>query len=206
MNAQGVETMDSPPADPKRRRVLIAATSALGAVGVGFVAVPFISSMNPSAKARAAGAPVMADVSKLEPGALLRVKYRGQPIWVVNRTDEMLAALPTMDPKLVDPASEVPQQPEYCQNPTRSINQSKYFVAIGICTHLGCAPTYRPEFAPDDLGKDWKGGWFCPCHGSKFDLAGRVFKGVPAPTNLVIPKHKYVNENTILVGEDEGAA
>ncbi len=198
--------MDSPPADPKRRRVLIAATSALGAVGVGFVAVPFISSMNPSAKARAAGAPVMADVSKLEPGALLRVKYRGQPIWVVNRTDEMLAALPTMDPKLVDPASEVPQQPEYCQNPTRSINQSKYFVAIGICTHLGCAPTYRPEFAPDDLGKDWKGGWFCPCHGSKFDLAGRVFKGVPAPTNLVIPKHKYVNENTILVGEDEGAA
>jgi ubiquinol-cytochrome c reductase iron-sulfur subunit len=206
MNAQGVETMDSPPADPKRRRVLIAATSALGAVGVGFVAVPFISSMNPSAKARAAGAPVMADVSKLEPGALLRVKYRGQPIWVVNRTDEMLAALPTMDSKLVDPASEVPQQPEYCQNPTRSINQSKYFVAIGICTHLGCSPTYRPEFAPDDMGKDWTGGWFCPCHGSKFDLAGRVFKGVPAPTNLVIPKHKYVNENTILVGEDEGAA
>jgi ubiquinol-cytochrome c reductase iron-sulfur subunit len=197
MNAQGV--------DQKRRRTLIAATSALGAVGAGFIAVPFISSMNPSAKARAAGAPVQADVSKLEPGALLRVKFRGQPIWVVNRTPEMLDALPTNDPKLTDPASEVPQQPEYCANPTRSI-KPEYFVAIGICTHLGCSPTYRPEVAPDDLGPEWKGGWFCPCHGSKFDLAGRVFKGVPAPTNLVIPKHMYVNDTTILVGEDEGAA
>jgi ubiquinol-cytochrome c reductase iron-sulfur subunit len=205
MNAQGVETMDSQPADPKRRRVLIAATSAVGAVGVGFTAVPFISSMNPSAKARAAGAPVQADVSKLEPGALLRVKYRGQPIWVVHRTDKMLEALPTLEPKLVDPSSEVPQQPPYCANATRSI-KPKFFVAIGICTHLGCSPTYRPEFAPDDLGAEWKGGWFCPCHGSKFDLAGRVYKGVPAPTNLVIPKHMYVNENSILVGEDEGAA
>jgi ubiquinol-cytochrome c reductase iron-sulfur subunit len=205
MNAQGVETMDSDAPDPKRRRVLIAATSAAAAVGAGFIAVPFISSMNPSAKARAAGAPVQADVSKLEPGALLRVKFRGQPIWVVNRTDAMLDALPTMDAKLVDPTSSVAQQPDYCANPTRSINP-KYFVAIGICTHLGCSPTYRPEFAPDDLGADWKGGWFCPCHGSKFDLAGRVFKGVPAPTNLVIPKHMYINENSILIGEDEGAA
>jgi len=193
------------PADPKRRRTLIAATSALGAVGVGFVAVPFIASMNPSARARAAGAPVQADVSKLEPGALLRVKYRGQPIWIVNRTEEMLAALPTNDPKLVDPGSTVPQQPDYCANPTRSITP-KYFVAIGICTHLGCSPTYRPEVAPDDLGPQWKGGWFCPCHGSKFDLAGRVFKGVPAPTNLVIPKHMYTNETTVLIGEDKGAA
>ncbi|WP_462329545.1 ubiquinol-cytochrome c reductase iron-sulfur subunit [Thiohalocapsa halophila] len=198
MNAEGV--------DQKRRRVLVTATSAVGAVGVGFIAVPFISSMNPSAKARAAGAPVQADVSKLEPGALLRVKYRGQPIWVVRRTDKMLEALPTLEPKLVDPDSAVEsQQPPYCANPTRSI-KPEYFVAIGICTHLGCSPTYRPEFAPDDMGPDWKGGWFCPCHGSKFDLAGRVYKGVPAPTNLVIPKHKYVNENTILVGEDEGAA
>jgi ubiquinol-cytochrome c reductase iron-sulfur subunit len=197
MNAQGV--------DKGRRRVLVAATSAVGAVGVGFVAVPFIASMNPSAKARAAGAPVEADVSKLEPGALLRVKWRGQPIWVVHRTPEMLEALPTMDPKLVDPSSSVPQQPAYCQNPTRAI-KPQYFVAIGICTHLGCSPTYRPEFAAEDLGKDWKGGWFCPCHGSKFDLAGRVFKGVPAPTNLVIPQHMYTNETTILVGQDEGAA
>jgi ubiquinol-cytochrome c reductase iron-sulfur subunit len=197
MNAQGV--------DQKRRRVLVAATSAVGAVGLGFVAVPFIASMNPSAKARAAGAPVQADVSKLEPGALLLVKYRGQPIWVVNRTPQMLEALPGMDPKLADPKSEVPQQPEYCANPTRSIKPN-YFVAVGICTHLGCSPTYRPEFAPDDMGPEWKGGWFCPCHGSKFDLAGRVYKGVPAPTNLVIPKHKYLNETTILVGEDGGVA
>lgn len=197
MSAQGV--------DKGRRRVLVAATSAVGAVGAGFVAVPFISSMNPSAKARAAGAPVEAEISKLEPGALLRVKWRGQPIWVVHRTPEMLEALPAQDPNLVDPTSQIPQQPAYCQNPTRSINPT-YFVAIGICTHLGCSPTYRPEFAADDLGKDWKGGWFCPCHGSKFDLAGRVFKGVPAPTNLVIPEHMYTNDTTILVGQDEGAA
>jgi ubiquinol-cytochrome c reductase iron-sulfur subunit len=197
MNTQGV--------DPKRRRVLVAATTAVGVIGAGFVAVPFISSLNPSARARAAGAPVEADISKLEPGALMRVKWRGQPIWVVSRTEEMLTALPTMDPRLVDPTSEVPHQPDYCKNPTRSI-KPEYFVAIGICTHLGCSPTYRPEFAPEDLGEEWKGGWFCPCHGSKFDLAGRVFKGVPAPTNLWIPKHRYLNDTTILVGEDAGAA
>ena len=198
MNEQG--------ADQSRRRVLVAATSAVGAVGVGFAAVPFIASMNPSAKARAAGAPVEADISKLEPGALLRVEFRGQPIWVVHRTERMLEDLPTLEPKLVDPASEVAtQQPEYCQNPMRAI-EPKYFVAIGICTHLGCSPTYRPEVAPDDLGPEWKGGWFCPCHGSKFDLAGRVYKGMPAPTNLVIPKYMYINENTILIGEDEAGA
>jgi len=197
MNTQGV--------DPKRRRVLVAATTAVGVIGAGFVAVPFISSLTPRARARAAGAPVEADISKLEPGALMRVKWRGQPIWVVSRTEEMLTALPTMDPRLVDPTSEVPHQPDYCKNPTRSI-KPEYFVAIGICTHLGCSPTYRPEFAPEDLGAEWKGGWFCPCHGSKFDLAGRVFKGVPAPTNLWIPKHRYLNDTTILVGEDAGAA
>jgi ubiquinol-cytochrome c reductase iron-sulfur subunit len=198
MNEQG--------ADQSRRRVLVAATSAVGAIGVGFAAVPFIASMNPSARARAAGAPVEADVSKLEPGALLRVEFRGQPIWVVHRTERMLEDLPTLEPRLVDPASEVAtQQPEYCQNPVRAI-EPKYFVAIGICTHLGCSPTYRPEVAPDDLGPEWKGGWFCPCHGSKFDLAGRVYKGMPAPTNLVIPKHMYINENTILIGEDEAGA
>lgn len=185
--------------------MLVAATSVVGAVGAGYALVPFVASMNPSARARAAGAPVEANVSKLEPGALLRVKWRGKPIWVVHRTSEMLDALPTNDPKLVDPGSEVPQQPEYCKNPTRSIKPD-YWVAIGICTHLGCSPTYRPEFAPDDLGPQWKGGFFCPCHGSKFDLAGRVFKGVPAPTNLVIPKHTYLNDTTILVGEDGGAA
>ena len=197
MSAQGV--------NKTRRRVLVAATSVVGAVGAGFVAVPFIASMNPSARARAAGAPVRADISKVEPGALLRVKYRGQPIWIVHRTPEMLEGLPKNDPKLVDPSSTVPQQPEYCQNPTRSI-KPEYFIAIGICTHLGCSPTYRPEMAPADLGPDWRGGWFCPCHGSKFDLAGRVLKGVPAPTNLVIPKHTYLTDTTVLVGEDGGQA
>ena len=197
MSAQGVNNY--------RRRVLVATTSLVGAIGAGFVAVPFVSSLNPSAKARAAGAPVEADISKIEPGALLRVKWRGKPIWIVHRTPEMLAALPSNDPLLVDPTSTVPQQPEYCKNPTRSI-KPEYLVAIGICTHLGCSPTYRPEVAPDDLGPNWKGGWFCPCHGSRFDLAARVFKGVPAPTNLVIPPHMYLNDTTILVGQDQGAA
>lgn len=198
MSAEGVNKM--------RRRVLVAATSVVGAVGAGYALVPFVASMNPSARARAAGAPVEADVSKLEPGALLRVKWRGKPVWVVYRTPEMLAALASNDPKLVDPQSAVDtQQPSYCQNATRSI-KPEYLIAIGICTHLGCSPTYRPEFAPDDLGSDWKGGFFCPCHGSRFDLAARVFKNVPAPTNLVIPKHAYLNDTTILVGEDGGAA
>jgi ubiquinol-cytochrome c reductase iron-sulfur subunit len=197
MSAQGVNKM--------RRRVLVAATGVVGAVGAGYALVPFVASMNPSARARAAGAPVEADISKLEPGALLRVKWRGKPVWVVHRTPEMLAGLPTNDPKLVDPKSEVPQQPDYCANPTRSI-KPEYLVAIGICTHLGCSPTYRPEFGPDDLGSDWKGGFFCPCHGSRFDLAARVFKNVPAPTNLVIPKHVYLNDTTILIGEDRGSA
>ena len=184
---------------------MIAATSVVGAVGAGYVAVPFIASMNPSAKARAAGAPVEADISKLEPGALLRVKWRGKPVWVVSRTEEMLAALPELDPMLADPNSAASIQPSYCQNATRSI-KPQFLVAVGICTHLGCAPTYRPEVAPADLGPEWKGGFFCPCHGSRFDLAGRVYAGVPAPTNLVIPKHTYVSETTILVGEDGGAA
>jgi ubiquinol-cytochrome c reductase iron-sulfur subunit len=161
--------------------------------------------MNPSAKARAAGAPVEADISKLEAGGLLRVKWRGKPTWVVNRTPAMLEALPSLDPTLADPNSEIPQQPEYCKNGTRSI-KPEYLVAIGICTHLGCAPTYRPDVAPEDLGPAWKGGFFCPCHGSRFDLAGRVYKGVPAPTNLVIPPHTYLSDTTILVGADKGAA
>lgn len=197
MSAQGV--------DNKRRRVLVAATSVVGAVGVGYVAVPFIASMNPSAKARAAGAPVEADIGKLEPGAMLRVKWRGKPVWVVSRTEQMLAALPELDSKLADPDSAASAQPEYCVNPTRSI-KPQYLVAVGICTHLGCAPTYRPEFAPADLGPEWKGGFFCPCHGSRFDLAGRVYAGVPAPINLEIPKHTYISDTVILVGEDGGAA
>ena len=197
MSAEGV--------DLKRRRMLIAATSAVGAVGVGFAAVPFLASWNPSARAKAAGAPAEADISKLEPGQLLRVKWRGKPVWIVRRTEANLKDLPTLDSELADPNSEADQQPSYCQNATRSI-KPEYLVAVGICTHLGCSPTYRPEVAPADLGADWKGGFFCPCHGSRFDLAGRVYSGVPAPTNLVIPPHQYLSESQILIGVDGGAS
>ncbi|HHI76050.1 MAG TPA: ubiquinol-cytochrome c reductase iron-sulfur subunit [Gammaproteobacteria bacterium] len=198
--------MSSEGVDLKKRRFLTATTAVVGAVGAGFAAVPFIASWSPSERAKAAGAPEEADVSKLEPGALLRVKWRGKVCWVVHRTEQMLKDLPTLDDMLTDPASEVPQQPEYCKNPARSI-KPEYWVAIGICTHLGCSPTYRPEVAPPDLGPDWKGGFFCPCHGSRFDMAGRVYKGSPAPTNLVIPPHKYLSDTRILIGVDsEGGA
>jgi ubiquinol-cytochrome c reductase iron-sulfur subunit len=191
--------------NPSRRRFLTAATTVIGGVGVGFALVPFISSMSPSAKARAAGAPVRADISKIEMGQMIRVKWRGKPIWVVNRTQEMLDVLPTLDSELRDPESLEPQQPDYAKNGYRSI-KPEYLVLIGICTHLGCSPTFRPDIAPADLGKDWKGGFFCPCHGSRFDLAGRVFKGVPAPLNLVVPPYRYLSETEILVGDEGGAA
>jgi ubiquinol-cytochrome c reductase iron-sulfur subunit len=191
--------------NPSRRRFLTAATTVIGGVGVGFALVPFISSMAPSAKARAAGAPIRADISKVEPGQMIRVKWRGKPIWVVNRTKEMLDVLPTLDGELRDPDSLEPQQPPYAKNGYRSI-KPEYLVLIGICTHLGCSPTYRPDIAPADLGKDWKGGFFCPCHGSRFDLAGRVFKGVPAPLNLVVPPYRYLSDTEIEVGNDGGQA
>ncbi len=197
MSANGV--------DLKRRRMLITATSAVGAVGVGFAAVPFLASWNPSARAKAAGAPAEADISKLEPGQMLRVKWRGKPVWVVRRTEANLNDLASLDGQLADPASDVPQQPEYCKNAHRSI-KPEYMIAVGICTHLGCSPTYRPEVAAADMGADWKGGFFCPCHGSTFDLAGRVYSGVPAPTNLVVPPHQYVSDTQILIGVDGGAS
>jgi ubiquinol-cytochrome c reductase iron-sulfur subunit len=188
-----------------RRRFLTAATTVVGAVGVGFALVPFVSSMQPSAKARAAGAPVRADISKLEPGQMIRVKWRGKPVWLVKRTDEMLESLATLIPDLRDPDSEQPQQPEYAQNEFRSI-RPEILVTVGICTHLGCSPTYRPDVGAADLGADWLGGFFCPCHGSRFDLAGRVYKGVPAPLNLEIPPHRYLSDNELVIGEDGGAA
>ena len=191
--------------DTSRRRFLTAATSVVGAVGVGVVAVPFISSMQPSARARAAGAPVEADFSKLEPGSKMTVEWRGKPVWIVRRTEQNLKDLPTLDASLRDPASEEEQQPPYCQNEMRSI-KPEYLITVGICTHLGCSPTYRPEIAPADLGDAWKGGFFCPCHGSRFDLAGRVYQGVPAPTNLVVPPHMYLADTRVLIGKDEGAA
>ncbi len=191
--------------DTSRRRFLTAATSVVGAVGAGAVAVPFISSMQPSARAQAAGAPVEADFSKLEPGSKVTVEWRGKPVWIVRRTEQALKDLPTLDDQLRDPESEVDQQPTYCKNEYRSI-KPEYLVTVGICTHLGCSPTYRPEIAPADLGPEWKGGFFCPCHGSRFDLAGRVYQGVPAPTNLVVPPYMYLGETRVVIGKDEGAA
>ena len=184
-----------------RRRFLTAATTVVGAVGAGFVLVPFISSMQPSAKARAAGAPVRADISKLEPGQMIRVKWRGKPVWLVKRTEQMLEKLPTLVGTLRDPDSQESEQPSYAQNEFRSI-KPEILVTVGICTHLGCSPTYRPDVGAPDLGADWEGGFFCPCHGSKFDLAGRVYKSVPAPLNLVIPPHRYLSETELVIGED----
>lgn len=189
-----------------RRMLLIGATAAVGAVGVAGVAVPFVKSWNPSAKAKAAGAPVTVDISKLEPGQRMVVEWRGKPVWVVRRTPEMLSRLPKNDPSLRDPKSENPeQQPAYAQNSYRSI-KPEYSVLTGICTHLGCSPLFRPEVAAADLGADWNGGFFCPCHGSKFDLAGRVYRGVPAPKNLSVPPHKYDSDNVLTIGVDTGAA
>lgn len=193
--------------DKEKRRMLIAMTSAVGAVGTGFVAWPFVASLSPSAKTQAAGAPVEVDISKLEDGQKLTVEWRGKPIWVVKRSGKNLADLPNLNAKLRDPDSVVEQQPSYAKNSNRSI-KPEYLVVIGICTHLGCSPSYVKEEDQHDLGGDWKGGFFCPCHGSSFDLAGRVYQSVPAPTNLVVPPHTYLSETRILVGVDqtEGAA
>ncbi|MEW5789757.1 MAG: ubiquinol-cytochrome c reductase iron-sulfur subunit [Pseudomonadota bacterium] len=192
--------------DTSKRRFLVTVSSAVGGVAALGVTVPFVLSMNPSARAKAAGAPVEVDLSKVEPGMLMAVEWRGKPVWVVNRTKEMLDMLTKNDDKLTDPASDTTsQQPEYCKNATRSI-KPEYLIVVGICTHLGCSPTFRKEIGPADLGADWPGGWFCPCHGSRFDLAARVFNGSPAPTNLEIPPHKYLSETKVLIGEDQGAA
>jgi ubiquinol-cytochrome c reductase iron-sulfur subunit len=192
--------------DKSRRRFLIASTSVVGGAGALAVAWPFLSSMQPSARARAAGAPVEVDVSRIEPGEMIRVEWRGQPVWIVHRTDEMLSSLSALSSKLRDPDSAVEtQQPAYAKNEVRSI-KPEYLVLVGICTHLGCSPTFRPEPAPADLGAEWKGGFFCPCHGSRFDLAGRVYQNVPAATNLIVPPYTYLTETRILVGEDQGAA
>ena len=184
-----------------RRRFLTLSTTVLGAVGTVALTIPMLASMSPSARARAAGAPVEADISKLELGQMVIYEWRGQPVWIIRRTPEILQTLAELNDVLSDPDSSNDQQPEYARNETRSL-KADILVLIGICTHLGCSPKYRPEVAPADLGSDWKGGFFCPCHGSKFDIAGRVFSGVPAPTNMVVPPHSYLSENTILIGVD----
>ena len=186
--------------DVNRRKFLLAATSATGAVGVCALGVPFVSSMSPSEKAKAAGAPVKFDIAQVPKGGLKTAEWRGQPVWILNRTKKMLASLD--DTKiLTDPDSKSPQQPKDCQNATRSIKPN-LLVMVGICTHLGCSPTPKLNNG-GDMGNNWEGGFFCPCHGSKFDLAGRVYKGSPAPTNLVIPPYRYSDDKTIIIGESE---
>ncbi|KAA0451568.1 MAG: ubiquinol-cytochrome c reductase iron-sulfur subunit, partial [Candidatus Thioglobus sp.] len=183
------------------RRFLTQATSVVGAVGVGFVAMPFLSTWNPSARAKAAGAPIEVNISKLEPGQLVRVLWRKKPVWIFRRDKTTIANLTGLKNLLTDPDSaNSSQQPEYTKNLYRSINPD-VAVIVGVCTHLGCSPTYRPELGAADLGGDtWKGGFYCPCHGSKFDLAGRVYKGAPAPTNLVIPPYRFMSDSVIKIG------
>jgi ubiquinol-cytochrome c reductase iron-sulfur subunit len=188
-----------------KRRFLIAASSVAGAVAAVGTATPFFLSMLPSARARAAGAPVDADISKVEPGMMIRVEWRGQPVWVLHRTPEMLEDVKKMDSRVADPNSDGSTQPDYAKNEYRSA-KPEYLVLVGICTHLGCSPTAKLEAgAESGLGPDWLGGFFCPCHGSKFDLAGRVFKDVPAPRNLVVPPYKFVSDSRLIIGEDQGA-
>ncbi len=194
MNENGV--------DVKRRRFITMTSSAVGAVGVAAAAVPFVASMSPSERAKAAGAPVEVDISKLEPGQMVRVEWRGKPVFILNRTKEMEQGLNKVTPELKDPDSADPQQPEYAQNEFRSLKPD-LLVMVGLCTHLGCAPVNNFVVgAASGLGDDWQGGFYCPCHGSKFDLAGRVYSGVPAQQNMIIPPYSYLDDNRILVGVD----
>lgn len=188
-----------------RRRVLTGATCAVGAVGVVGAAVPFVGSWQPNAKAKAAGAPVKVDISKIQPGEMITEAWRGKPVYILRRTPEALATLATLEDRLSDPISEDSIQPDYVDPKNRAIKE-EYLIMVGLCTHLGCAPMFRPN--PEDLATDssWIGGFFCPCHGSKFDLAGRVYKGVPAPLNLEVPPHSYESNSVVVIGVDEGEA
>lgn len=191
-----------------RRNFLIGATSVVGSAGVVGVAVPFLGSWNPSAKALAAGAPIKIDISKLVPGEIVGPipAWRDKPVFVVKRSEEQLAKLNSKNDRLADPDSdEIAQQPQYAKNETRSI-RPEVLVLVGICTHLSCSPKFRPAIAPQEFDAEWVGGFYCPCHGSKFDLAGRVYSGVPAPTNLPVPPHYYESESVIVIGEDGGTA
>jgi ubiquinol-cytochrome c reductase iron-sulfur subunit len=188
-----------------RRHFLTVATAVVGGLGAVAAAVPFVASFRPSARAQALGAPVEVDISKLEPGAMLRVEWRGRPIWVLHRTERMLNVVREPNPRLADPDSHESRQPEYAQNEYRAA-RPQFLVLEGVCTHLGCAPLTRFEIGPADLGPDWRGGFFCPCHGSAFDLSGRVYAGVPARTNLSVPPYRFIGEGTILIGSDTGSA
>jgi ubiquinol-cytochrome c reductase iron-sulfur subunit len=187
--------------DKGKRGFLIAATSVVGGVAAGAAAVPFAGSMVPSERAKAAGAPVDADISNLAPGDLLIVEWRGKPVWIVRRTPEMLDGIKKSNDRVSDPKSEVPMQPDYATNEFRSI-KPEIAVLEGVCSHLGCSPQFKSIESKSDMGQDWTGGFFCPCHGSKFDFAGRVYKGSPAPVNLKVPPYKFVGDAKIIIGDD----
>lgn len=189
----------------KTRRNLILATSAVGGAAGAGAAVPFVWSMWPSERAKAAGAPVEVDISRMEPGELKVVEWRGKPVWVIRRTKEMLESLKTVANRLTDAASIASDQPDYARNETRAL-KPEIMVMEGVCTHLGCSPQLKTAEAKAEMGADWAGGFYCPCHGSKFDYAGRVFKGAPAPLNLPVPPHAYLSEGSILIGDDKQGA
>jgi ubiquinol-cytochrome c reductase iron-sulfur subunit len=191
--------------DQGKRRFLVAATSIASGVAGGAAAVPFVASMLPSERAKASGAPVEVDVSKLEPGQRMIVEWRGTPVWIVRRTPEMLKAVQADDERVADPASKRSHQPEYAKNEFRSL-KPEYLILVGICTHLGCSPVDRLQAQPEPFAADWRGGFYCPCHGSLFDLAGRVYKNKPAPDNLTVPPHKYLSDTKIVIGEDTKGA
>ena len=206
MSTQGVAGTMGPVQDPGRRRFLTLATTGVSAIGVGFVAWPFLASLKPSERAKALGAPVTADISALADGQLLIVAWRGKPVWIYKRSAEMLASLDKVAGELADAAGDVNQQPEYikAKGPSRSL-KPEVMVLVGSCTHLGCSPTFRPEHPAPDIAPNWSGGFYCPCHGSRFDLSGRVYKNVPAPTNLVVPPYRFESDTMIVVGEDPTA-
>lgn len=191
--------------DLQRRRLLVA-TGAAGGTMVVATAIPFVATLTPSERAKAAGAPVEVDISKLVPGAMMIAEWRGKPVWIIHRTPEMLASLKKVEPNLLDPKSEKPQQPDYATNEYRSI-KPEFMIAVGICTHLGCSPTEKlREGADQGMPADWPGGFLCPCHGSKFDLAGRVYQNMPAPSNLEVPPHQYLTDTRLVIGEDKKGA
>lgn len=190
-----------------RRRFLTTSATVVGGVGVLATAVPFVSTFTPSAKAKAIGAPVEVDISDIQPGERKIVKWQGKPVWILRRDEDDLGTLSGLDDEVRDPESNEEQQPKYARNPHRSI-KPEYLIVLGLCTHLGCSPKYVVEEESEDYGlaDDWEGGFFCPCHGSRFDLAGRVYKGVPAPTNLIVPPHQYLSDTRVIIGEDSGVS
>ncbi|MFK8017591.1 MAG: ubiquinol-cytochrome c reductase iron-sulfur subunit [Gammaproteobacteria bacterium] len=204
-STQTTNPTDGEADDKSRRRFLTLATGAVGGLGVAVAATPFVTYFRPSARALFLGAPVQVDISKIESGSLLRVEWRGQPVYIVKRTADSLANIKKGQDLVADPGSELSAQPEYAKNEMRSINDS-LLVVKGVCTHLGCAPQYLPSVTATEVQQPWFGGFFCPCHGSKFDLAGRVFKGVPAQNNLEVPPYQFLNDATLIIGEDGGAA